>query len=279
MGGRARPGSAREPRLRGLDSLRALALVLSAGALMAGPVHAGAWPQGKGEGLVIVTALTDRADLSFDRSGDRVDVGHFHKDEVSAYLEYGLTDRITLTGRLAWQTVERRDGAVLDRATGLAASELGLRYPVWRNAHDVAALQFTALVPGAGENVSNQHFGEGDMAYDLRLLWGRNLGPDQFAEIQASHRWRDGLDLDEFHLDIAWGWQVTPRWEVLAQGFTVWNAEPAREARPDFRQHKLQLSAGRRFGSATLHGGIAFTPAGRNAIDERVLFVSLWQRF
>ena len=106
-----------------------------------------------------------------------------------------------------------------------------------------------------------------------------SLGDDQFADLQLSHRWRGGDDLNEARLDLTWGWQPTDRWQVLAQSFSVWSVEPARAGRPEFEQHKVQLSVGRQWGEVQYHVGLAATPAGRNVINERMIFVSAWRRF
>ena len=243
------------------------------------PAQAGAWLQEKGEGLLIVTTLLDRADRRYGPDGARVDDGYFHKDETSAYLEYGVTARLTGVARLAWQSVDRRQGESVDTASGLAASELGLRAGLWRSARQVATLQVMALVPGAGENVSNRPLGEGGSAWEVRGLWGRSLGGSQFADIQLAHRWREAPDLDEVRLDATWGWRPAPRWQVLAQSFSVWNVEAERPGRPDFNQHKLQLSIGREIAGTQYHAGVFATPAGRNTLDERAVFLSVWRRF
>lgn len=247
--------------------------------LAAGPAEAGAWLQRKGEGLAIVTTLADRADQRFDAGGERIDDGYFYKDETAVYAEYGITARLTAVARLAWQSVERRQGAVHDAAQGLSASELGLRAGVWQDAGRIATLQVTALLPGAGENVSNQPLGAGGEAWEIRALWGQSFGRGRFADIQLAHRWRAEPDLDEVRLDISAGWRPAPRWQIIVQSLSVWSAEAAGPTRPAFSQHKLQLSLGREIAGMEYHAGVYFTPAGRNTLDERAVFLSVWRRF
>ena len=221
----------------------------------------------------------DRADTAFGPDGERVEDGYFHKDETAAYLEYGVDARHTLVARLAWQSVRRLNGPVHDAATGLSASEIGLRRALWRDDRQIVSAQLLALVPGVGENVTNQPLGDGDDAWEARLLWGRSLSQNQFIDVQMAHRWRGGVDLDEAHFDVSWGWRPVPRWLVLAQGFSVWSADPARPGAPEFEQHKVQFSIGRAIKAAEYHVGIVLTPAGRNTIDERGVFLSVWRRF
>ncbi len=272
MGGLARPRTPGKPWLRHLTA--ALALLAAAA-----PAHAGAWPQPRGEGLLITTTLRDRAELSFDESGDRQDDGYFYKDELALYLEYGLTDRTTLVTRAAWQTVERRNGADFDSARGLSATEIGLRRSVFATERQVVSVQAMAILPGEGENISNQPLGDGGNAWEVRTLWGGNLSTRMFADAQLAYRRRDGEYSDEARLDLTLGWQPAERWHVLAQEFSVWSLDASRPGAHEFEQHKLQLSVGREFGQSEYHLGATLTPAGRNTIDERALFLSVWRRF
>lgn len=246
---------------------------------LAAPAEAGAWPQRRGDGLLIVTSLVDRADHAYDGDRQSIDDGYFHKDETSAYVEYGLSGVDTLVARLAWQDVRRRRGPSYDEAQGLSASELGWRRVIWRSDRSVVSGQITALVPGQGENVSNQAFGSGEMAAEIRALAGRSFGDDMFVESQLAWRWRDGEELDEIRLDLTAGWQFAERWQVMAQGFSVWSAERDHPGARSFDQHKLQLSVSRRIGRQTYQLGASITPTGRNAIDQRAVFLAVWRRF
>jgi hypothetical protein len=243
------------------------------------PAQAGAWPQGRGEGLLITTTLLDRADQSFDEAGRQSDDGYFYKDELALYLEYGLTARFTLVMRAAWQSVERRSGADFDSAQGFAATEIGLRRSLFVTDRQVLSVQAMAILPGEGENISNQPLGDGDNAWEARALWGANLTANLFADAQLGYRRREGNYSDEARLDLTMGWQPAPRWHVLAQEFSVWSLEPSRPGAPEFEQHKLQLSLGRDIGAMQYHLGATLTPAGRNTIEERAVFVSVWRRF
>jgi len=229
--------------------------------------------------LLIITTLNDRAEDAYDGDRQRVDDGYFYKDETAAYIEYGLSARDTLVARLAWQDVRRRRGTTFDAAQGLSASELGWRREVWRSDPAIASLQVTALIPGQGENVSNQAFGSGEMAGELRGLLGRSMGGWGFVEAQTAWRWRDGSYLDEARLDLTIGWRPRDRWEVIAQSFSVWSTERGRPGADSFDQHKLQVSISREIGSQTLQLGASITPSARNAINQQAVFLSVWRRF
>lgn len=252
---------------------------LLAAVVTAGPSDAGAWPRDKGEGLVILTSLVDRADGFFDAEGNRQSGGYFHKDELAAYIEYGATDRVTLVGRFAWQTVEQLSGGQMDSATGFSASELGVRIQAWQAERWRISAQVSYFLPGEGENVTNQPLGQGDGAVDLRVLAGRSLPRDGFLDIQLAHRQRDGAFLDEWRMDASLGLTITSHWQGMAQVYSVWSAERAQPGLPEFDQHKIQLSVLRQVGELEYQFGLIFTPSGRNALDERAAVLSIWRRF
>lgn len=228
---------------------------------------------------MITTTLLDRAELSFGPNGERRDDGYFYKDELALYLEYGLTDRFTLVSRAAWQTVERRNGPDFDSAQGFAATEFGLRRVLYLDGGQVLSLQAMAILPGAGENISDQPLGDGGNAWEARGLWGGNLTRNLFADAQLAYRWRDGLYADEARLDLTLGWQPADAWQVLVQGFSVWSLDAVQPHVRPFEQHKVQLSIGREIGEMEYHLGAVLTPAGRNTIEEHALFLSVWRRF
>lgn len=73
-------------------------------AFAGGHAHAGAWTREKGQGLAIFGLSIHQLLPSQNYDGfDRL------KNEASLYVEYGLTDRITLVGRLAWQSMQITD--------------------------------------------------------------------------------------------------------------------------------------------------------------------------
>lgn len=229
--------------------------------------------------MIILTSLIDRADRAFDDQREIDADGYFYKDELALYGEFGLTARWTAVTRIAWQDVRRQDGLDFDSASGLSASELGLRWAGYRGDHSVLSIQATALIPGQGENVSNRPLGDGGQAWEMRGLWGQSLSDRVFADTQLAYRWRDSANLDEVRLDATLGWRPLENWLLMGQAFAVASAESGRPGVQAFDQLKFQISAGREFGSAEYHLGVFTTPAGRNTIEERAVFLSVWRRF
>lgn len=171
------------------------------------------------------------------------------------------------------------DAGIPDAAHGLAASEAGARLRVWQGGQAIASVQLSVILPGGGENVADRPLGDGGLGAEARLLAGYSPRQAVFVEVQPAYRWRDDGFLDEARLDLTAGWRPRPDMLLMVQGFSTWSASDPIIGQRHFAQHKVQASAGfvTRFGE--LHIGGYFTPAGRNAIDERAVFAALWQRF
>ncbi|MEN0652347.1 MULTISPECIES: hypothetical protein [Hyphobacterium] len=243
------------------------------------PALAGAWPLDKGEGLIITTALLDRATSWYDDASDRRDGGDYRKLESAVFFEYGLTGRFTLVGRVAWQDVTRIDAGLVDSASGFASSEAGLRYAALRRGGAVLSVQGVVLLPGEAENIADLPLGEGGPGGELRMLAGYSASRNGFLDAQLAYRWRETPDPDEVRLDLTAGWRPRPQLLLMAQSFSTWSTGDIVPGRRDFAQHKLQVSAAWEFETGTLQAGLIATPAGRNAIAEEAVLVSWWRRF
>lgn len=233
----------------------------------------------KGEGLIISTAMYDRATSWFDDDSERLQGGDYRKIESAVFAEYGLTERITLVGRIAWQDVTRVDSGIVDSARGLASSEAGLRYTAWRTDRAVVSVQGVVLLPGEAENIADLPLGDGGFGSELRFLGGIAARDDVFLDAQFAYRWRETPDPNEVRLDLTAGWRPRPELLLMAQSFSTWSTGDLAPGRRDYAQHKLQLSAAWEFERGTLQAGLVVTPAGRNAIAEEAVMLSWWRRF
>ncbi|MGD2134429.1 MAG: hypothetical protein PVI23_16685, partial [Maricaulaceae bacterium] len=163
-----------------------------------------------------------------------------------------------------------------DVQSGFASSQIGARWLLARGAPGVASVQGALVAPGRVENVLNQPLGEGGMAAEARLLLGRGWNGG-FAEAQAGYRWRGGGDIDELRFDATVGLRPSNDWMVMAQSFSI-IAEDNDIGRPN-ESHKAQLSVVRTLTERmSVQIGARGSYAGRNVVEERGAFVSLWLR-
>lgn len=235
-----------------------------------GEARAGVWPLDAGDTLAIVKYERAEAGDAWDIDGNRYDWIERTDETASLYIEHGLTERITLQGKLAWS---RGVEAGVPYA-GRGPAELGLRLAVLDSGPTVVSVYAGALVAGDGRNVGYAPPGEGGVDYELRLLAGRSFtvqGRPAFLEAQVARLERAEL-FDETRLDLTLGYEPSPRWLLLVQSYGgLTEAEPA--------WLKLEASAVRRFGDWSLQAGWRASVAGRAGPVEDGPVVAVWRRF
>ncbi len=246
----------------------------------------------KGEGQAISTLSASGADLGYDNAGERTRPLTFEKVEVSAYLEYGLTEKVTLVARPALQDVRLRDVDGAISATGLSATEVAVRRVISQAGGRVVSGQLGAFLPGEGENGLDDRFGDGAVGLEGRVLagrgWspldaaglGRRFGLNGFAEAQAAARGFANDKPPEARLDLTLGVRPRPGRLLLGQTFSVWSeGDRDRGVRP-YAHHRLQLSSVRNIGPRLgLQAGVHATLDGRNVVADDSAFVALWWRY
>lgn len=194
--------------------------VLFAGfaALASTSAEAGAWPRPKGETEAILKLEAVRAVEGFDLDGLPAPLPAEREERrLSLYVEHGLTDRITLTAKLA---AESGRDAFVDY-DGRGPTELGVRARLFERKGAVVSASAAWVLPGEGRNAGYAAPGEGEGDLDARVLVGRSgrwLGRSGFVEVQAVRVFRRDLP-DETRLESTMGIDLTRRWTVMAQTF------------------------------------------------------------
>src|SRR6266704_4791221 len=100
----------------------------------AGVCHAGAWTLGKGKLYDRLALNWYYADDQFDKSGHRVDFpanGTFSDINANNYLEYGLTDRLTLINSLYFKYIEKEDDATRTTTYGVGDIDLAAKVKLY----------------------------------------------------------------------------------------------------------------------------------------------------
>lgn len=243
---------------------------------------AGAWPMEPGRGQVIVSYTAARADDGFDPDANLTRNLAFAKDEWAVFVEHGLTPRLTLVARPAYQWLELEEGLGRDVADGWAASQVGLRAAAWRRADGraVASIQAAAFAPGTGENAFTARFGAGDPGAELRALAGLSWGGPMpgFVDAQTAVRQYGGeTDTRELHADVTAGLHLSPKWTLTAQTFSVWGEPNAQNGGDEFARHKVQLASRRAISSRVSFELAAYdTLAGRTAVADHGVTAAVW---
>lgn len=272
-----------------LPSLAGLLLALPLAA--PSPARAGAWTQKEGEGQAILTLSRYQADSFWDADRNKQDQQRYTKWELTPYLEYGLTDWLTLGAQPSFQHVESKDNdGGTSRNSGLADTEIFLRERLWQQDGSVFSIQQWVKVPGGYDKRDMPGLGYGQVDAELRLLYGWGgtaFGLSVFIDGEAGFRKRWESPADEVRMDLTAGIRPIPRLLLMAQSFNTIGLRNADRggplvlpSAPDYDLHKIQLSAvvdlDERF---SLQLGGYKDIAGRNTGSGSALLAALWIKF
>ena len=255
--------------------MRLAAAVGAALWLAASAAHAGAWPMPKGDGQVIFRFEHQTADEAFDETGVLVSIPERYDEAASAFVEYGLTNRLTLQGKLAAARGEDEFGGY----EGAAPAELGIRWTPILDRRTAVSLYVGAISPGEGENAVYVSRVRSDGDVEVRALLGRSGSWRRrpvFVDLQAARLFRVGAP-DETRVDAALGVDVTRDWLVLVQSYAGMIDGAQDALQPGWVNGEVSLV--RRFGSVRVQAGWRAALYGRHSTYGSGPVVSVWKRF
>lgn len=254
--------------MRGLAVGAALALAGS-------PAWAGAWPMAPGVTQAILKYEDGRASDGFDADGSRVAIPHVADDDLSVFVERGLTSRLTLQGQVG--ATRGDDGYVENEGRGPISLCLRYTFLVQAQGRQVFSLYVGGTAPGVGRNADYAHPDQGRADGEVRLLYGRSalvFGREGYVDVEAARLFRSDL-ADETHVDLTVGYEARRNWLVLLQSYAG-----EADTRPvSARWLKLEAGVVRRFGSWRVQGGWRSTAFGRDVPVEGGPVVALWKTF
>jgi hypothetical protein len=183
--------------------------------ISAGVCFAGAWTQSKGGLYDRVSLNYYYADDEFD-SGGRTDFplnGNFKDFHIGNYIEYGLTDRITLINSLFYKTIRKEDDEVKQHTWGLGDVDVAAKYKIAEGSWGVLSGQGLVKIPGPYDGDISLPLGNKQWDIEARLLYGRSLYPHipGYVNFELAYRWRFGDPSDELRYLAEFGMDFTKR--------------------------------------------------------------------
>jgi hypothetical protein len=260
-----------------------LPFVIGLALLVAPRAQAGAWVMGKGEGQAITTLSQYRSNGGFDDRGQPVPAARYRRTQIATYLEYGLTDLVTigLEPRYQWASA----GVGTSRAVGRGFGDLDLfvRRHLFASGAWIGAVQGLVKFP-AYERARLPALGNGRREYELRLAMARNLeivSPTDFIDAELAYRRGTRGLADQIRAEATIRLRPSSRLMVLVKGYRTLSQGPG-DGLPgsSYDLDKLELSTVLRLSrSVSLELG-----AGRDLSGERVglghaVNLGLWLRF
>lgn len=249
-------------------------------------VFAGAWPLPEGQLQVINTVSAYSSDTRYDNFGNPLAQPTYNKHEYNPYIEYGLTDDITVGANLFLQRASQ-NGSV---NYGIADSEFFLKKQIWKSGGYVASIQPIVKLPRLWEQDNTPMIGSSHMDVGVSALGGYGFEMydlSHYVEVETGYRYRFGDPENRFLLNATAGVGVTGSITIMPQVFTAWRATNPSGA-PTFTQTtqddydlvKLQLSGLYRASDTVAYqAGVFGDVYGRNAGKGQGALFSVWLNF
>jgi hypothetical protein len=202
-----------------------LALIAATGGLIGAGIEAargGAWLMPPGEGQVIADTSFSDSSHAFDAQGHLIPVPSYKKFELGTYIEYGLTNWLTLVASPSYDRIHNPPPG--QSYNGPGESEIAARVGLYRTDTSVLSFQAGLRSPGFSFADSLGPFGVRRAAsLDVRGLAGRNVvvaGMEGFVEAQAGYRFYAAGQPGEWRIDLTMGLRPWPRLLMMLQSYT-----------------------------------------------------------
>lgn len=256
--------------------------------MMSAPGQA-AWPQPEGEILIISTLSDYRVHRRFDAHDQRASSASYHKQELSVYGVYGLSESVTLGAQPTFYRL--RAATNLDAGSqgvnGLSSIELFVRKRIFTSRNGVLSAQVLVNQPGP-DAPAREPADTGSREAEGRMLYGKSgqlhfyrLDMTYYSTIEAGYRMRGDHAAGQWRGDAAFGVRPWPDYQIIVQSFNTLSVKNPHNHGPGaYDLYKAQISLLRDLphGVALQIGG--FTEyAGHNTGTGKALFVAIWTRF
>lgn len=250
-------------------------------------LSAAAWLQEPGSGLAILTLRDYESDQYWDADGNRRDTSTYSKKELTPFIEYGLTNDLTIGTKLYLLDITHTG---FGTESGLGDVELFGRLKLWSSDWEALSAQFLLKVPSGYDKDASPSLGAGQYDLEARLLygdggvWDKQTSSTWYFGVEAAVRKRFEDPEDEFRLDWTVGWRSPSQkweWEFLQENLiALSHSANSADRWADFDLYKVTPSGRYWFSPHTaFQFGITQDVAGRNTGQGSTAFAALWLRF
>lgn len=254
-----------------------------AAALWSASAAASPWTRPDGEFLVISRADYFSSDLGrVSVMGEPV-AARFQRVESNTYVEFGLTDRLTLGGKVYYGTSWLTRGADVETASGFSEIEGFAQYQVFRTGWHAGAVRIAGGIPASFDSGERAALQSDGADVEISALYGRGIIFDPikiFAAAELGYRKRFSASADQARLLTTVGFEPNDHFVILLDTFTVKSLENERQGGADFDVVKIRPSImWRATKRLAVQAGVSEEIAGRNIALGRTYFLGVWTRF
>ncbi|MDX7950876.1 hypothetical protein P7D22_06750 [Lichenihabitans sp. Uapishka_5] len=235
-----------------------------------------------GQGLAIFDATFEGGSRYFDGLGHMAPANAFKRGDVSAYVEYGVTDWLMAVIRPDLTAVSL-GGSPGGRYAGLGTSEAGAQVRVATFGPAVLAVQGTFRLPGSTDRRNPALLNQTSHDADLRGLFGYAFALGSwpaFLDLQGAYRFRDAGAPDEAHADATFGVRPWADLTLMLQAFNTTGLSRGTAWFP--RQRYTHVVASGVYDLDpwwSVQLGLFTTVLGRQSLQDRGVTTAVWRRF
>lgn len=174
-----------------------------------GICYAGAWTMKQGKFYDRFGINYYFANEEFDNDGDRRDFaadGEFKDFHLSNYIEFGIADSITLINSIYYKSIEKEDDNVKQETRGIGDIDVGAKFKIAEGPWGILSSQTLVKFPAYDDN-DDLPLGNGQIDFEIRLLYGRSLYPyiPGYCNFEIGYRWRFEDPADELRYLVEFG--------------------------------------------------------------------------
>ena len=247
-----------------------------------------AWPRGEGRLFSASKVEYLQSDAYWDADGKRHDLDDpFRKLSLEQYLEYGLTDKDTITAKFIYDVLD--DGT--QENSGLEDIELGYHHALYQQGNWALSTGLKALVPSGYSPADLPQLGYSRFGLEPFMAAGvgwTTHGKSGYAEGVMRYRWYAGYPSDQLRASIIIGQDLSQSLQLLLESELQWGLK---NGSPNQIDATTTLDSSYRLCKITLYGRVRMTEKvslllsgfqsvwGENTGVGRGLAVSLWLEF
>ena len=137
--------------------------------------------------------------------------GKYKDKNIGLYVEYGLTDRITLLTSLYYKKIEKKDDYIKMTTSGVGDIDFGVKLNIFKGKKGVFSVQTLVKIPEAYDEDDALPLGNGQYDYELRAMMGLSLWPHipGYVNMEFGYRWRTEAPSDELRYLFEFGTNFT----------------------------------------------------------------------
>jgi protein XagA len=175
---------------------------------------AGAWTMQKGKLYDRMAFNYYYADDEFNKRGDRTafsDNSNFRDLNLNNYIEYGLLDNLTLINSVYYKEIKKKFDNREEKTWGIGDIDLGAKTRITELAGGILSTQALFKFPWLYDKDDALPLGNGQVDFELRLLYGHSLYPyiPGYCNFELGYRWRLQDPSDEVRYLVEFGLDFT----------------------------------------------------------------------